>query len=76
MKIAMCEWPRSKGGAFEGPVIEEYPDGSILIAARVKGPRWIPGTHIRVRPEHIKGFAEQTVTSPEDRRRARRGQQP
>ncbi len=76
MKIAMCEWPARKGGAFDGPVVKEFEDGSIIVAVRSTGPRWVEGTHIRVYPEHIKGYAEQSVTSPEDQRRALREKAP
>ena len=71
MKVAMCEWPARKGGKFDGPVVEEFEDGSILVAVRANGPRWIEGTRIRVKPEHILGYAEQSVTSPADQRKAR-----
>jgi hypothetical protein len=71
MKIAMCEWPARKGGKFDGPVLEEFEDGSILISVRSEVPRWIEGTKLRVNREHILGYAEQSVMSPEDVRKAR-----
>lgn len=75
MKVAMCEWP-GRGGQklrFDGPVVQEYEDGSVKVAARSKGPRWEVGTHILVLKEHIKGFSDQEVISPADQRLARKG---